>query len=88
MFTAQPEEGISSSRSQNSYYIFVDLVLTCNNGTYKICVLKDNVEFAFGFDLSFKHYFAICCILSIFSVLLASFLSSSLFSDASTAFSC
>lgn len=88
VFTAQPEEGISSSRSQNSYYIFVDLVLTCDNGTYKMCVLEDNVEFAFGFDLSFKHYFVTCCILLIFCVLLASFLLCSLLSDASTAFSC
>lgn len=82
------KEGISSSRSQNSYYVFVDLVLTCYNGTYKMCVLEDNVEFAFGFDLSLKHYFVTCCILLIFCVLLDSFLLCLLFSDASTAFSC
>ena len=73
MFTAQPEEGILSSKSQNGDYVFVVVVLTCYNGTSKICVLEDTVDFAFGFDLSLKYYFAIYYVLLIFCVLLASF---------------
>lgn len=88
MFTAQPEEGISSSRSQNGYYVFVALVLTCYNGTSKIHVLEDMLDFVFRFDLSLKHYFVLCYVLLIFCVLLASFLLHPLLSHASTAFSC
>lgn len=88
MFTAQPKEGISFSRSQNVYFIFVALMLTCCNGTSKVCVLEDMLDFAFGSDLSLKHYFMICYVVLIFCVLLASFLLCPVFSDASTAFSC
>lgn len=88
MFTAQPQEGISSSRSQNGCCVFVALVLTCYDGTSKICVLEDMLDDAFGFDLSLKHYFVICYVLLIFCVLLPSFLLCPLFFGVFTAFSC
>lgn len=51
-------------------------------------MLEDMLDVGFGFVLSLKHYFVIGYVLLINSVLRASLLPCSLFSDASTAFSC
>lgn len=49
MFTAEPEEGISSSRLQNGYYVFVSMGLTCYNGASEICGLEDMLDFCLWF---------------------------------------
>lgn len=81
LFAAQTEEGISSFRPQNCYYILVAVVHTCCNGTFKIFILEAIRDFVFGCNLFPKSYFVMLYILLVLCLLLAPFLSCPFFSD-------